>query len=136
MELSSGRMRVSNFRIAIRNSTPTCVILGFGIPAQPMLPMIAMPTTAGSGSEERSHALISDATNARKDGLRRSESRLSRGDSGSAAPVATARCDRRRTRASIVFTREAWQLLAANFERVLRDPCDLEGRGAMLLGAY
>jgi alcohol dehydrogenase len=133
MELSSGRMRVSNFRIAIRNSTPTCVILGFGIPAQPMLPMIAMPTTAGSGSEERSHAPISDATNARKDGLRRSESRLSRGDSGSAAPVASARCDRRRTRA---FTREAWQLLAANFERVLRDPCDLEGRGAMLLGAH
>src|ERR1035438_8215877 len=42
----------------------------------------------------------------------------------------------RRTAASIVFAREAWQLLAANFERVLRDPCDLEARGAMLLGAH
>jgi len=42
----------------------------------------------------------------------------------------------RRTPASIVFAREAWQLLAANFGRVLRDPCDLEARGAMLLGAH
>jgi alcohol dehydrogenase len=34
------------------------------------------------------------------------------------------------------FAREAWRLLAANFDRVLRDPCDLEARGAMLLGAH
>jgi alcohol dehydrogenase len=35
-----------------------------------------------------------------------------------------------------LFAREAWQLLAANFERVLRDPGDAEARGAMLLGAH
>ncbi len=42
----------------------------------------------------------------------------------------------RRTTASLVFAREAWELLAANFDRVLRDPADLEARGAMLLGAH
>jgi len=42
----------------------------------------------------------------------------------------------RRTPASILFAREAWRLLAANFARVLRDSCDLEARGAMLLGAH
>src|SRR5262249_39008850 len=32
--------------------------------------------------------------------------------------------------------RQAWQQLAANFERVLTTPADLEARSAMLLGAH
>ena len=35
-----------------------------------------------------------------------------------------------------MFAREAWRLLEANLETVLREPDDLEARGAMQLGAY
>ena len=37
---------------------------------------------------------------------------------------------------SDIFSREAWRLLEANYERVLAHPADLEARGAMQLGAY
>jgi alcohol dehydrogenase len=37
---------------------------------------------------------------------------------------------------SDIFSREAWRLLEANYERVLANPADLEARGAMQLGAY
>jgi alcohol dehydrogenase len=42
----------------------------------------------------------------------------------------------RRNTLSQFFAREAWSLLAANYDRVLRDPGDLEARGAMQLGAH
>src|SRR5438874_13552440 len=35
-----------------------------------------------------------------------------------------------------MFAREAWQLLEANLEKVLREPTDLEARGDMQLGAF
>src|SRR5205807_10165405 len=42
----------------------------------------------------------------------------------------------KRSPASQGFAREAWRLLSENFERVLRDPGDLEARGAMQIGAH
>jgi alcohol dehydrogenase len=42
----------------------------------------------------------------------------------------------KRTAASDLFAREAWRLLDANYERVLRAPSDVAARGAMLLGAH
>jgi alcohol dehydrogenase len=42
----------------------------------------------------------------------------------------------RRTALSECFSREAWLLLNTNYERILRNPEDLEARGAMLIGAH
>jgi alcohol dehydrogenase len=127
---------------------------GFGKAARPMLPMIAIPTTAGTGSEAQSYALISDAATHVKMAcgdpkaafraaildplLTRSQPREVTATAGydAISHAVESYVSTRRTPASIVFAREAWQLLAANFARVLRDPCDSEARGAMLLGAH
>jgi alcohol dehydrogenase class IV len=127
---------------------------GFGKAARPMLPMIAIPTTAGTGSEAQSYALISDAATHVKMAcgdpkaafraaildplLTRSQPREVTATAGydAISHAVESYVTTRRTPASIVFAREAWQLLAANFARVLRDPCDVEARGAMLLGAH
>ena len=42
----------------------------------------------------------------------------------------------RRNPLSHMFAREAWRLLAPNFEKVLATPDDLTARGAMQLGAH
>jgi alcohol dehydrogenase len=42
----------------------------------------------------------------------------------------------KRNHVSQMFAREAWQLLEANFEKVLRNPDDLDARGAMQMGAF
>ena len=127
---------------------------GFGKAARPMLPMIAIPTTAGTGSEAQSYALISDAATHVKmacgdakaafraaildPALTRSQPREVTATAGydAISHAVESYVTTRRTAASIVFAREAWQLLAGNFERVLRDPGDMEARGAMLLGAH
>jgi alcohol dehydrogenase len=127
---------------------------GFGKAPRPMLPMIAVPTTAGTGSEAQSYALISDAATHAKMAcgdpkaafraaildplLTRSQPREVTAAAGydAISHAVESYVTTRRTPVSILFAREAWQLLAANFESVLRDPGDLEARGAMLLGAH
>ncbi|MGZ8847237.1 MAG: iron-containing alcohol dehydrogenase, partial [Pyrinomonadaceae bacterium] len=128
--------------------------LGYGKAAKPMLPMIAIPTTAGTGSEAQNYALISDAE---------THVKMACGDPKAAFRVAlldpmltlsqpktitaTAGFDAiahavetyvttKRNPLSEVFSREAWRLLEPNFEVVIKEPNNLSARSAMQLGAY
>ena len=128
--------------------------VGYGKATKPMLPMIAIPTTAGTGSEAQSYAVISDAkTHAKMAcGDPKAAFRLALLDpaltlSQPTTITATAGFDAithavetyvttKRNPFSEVFSREAWRLLEANYERVLAEPNDLAARSAMQLGAY
>jgi len=126
---------------------------GVGKALKAMLPMIAVPTTAGTGSETQSFALISDA---------KTHAKMACGDKKASCRVAVLDPEltvsqplrvtaltgidavshaletfvtSRRNPVSLAFSREAWRLLAGNFSRVLDDPTDLSARGSMLLGA-
>lgn len=128
--------------------------LGYGKATRPLLPMIGIPTTAGTGSEAQSYALISDAE---------THVKMACGDPGAAFraalldPALTVSQPRgitatsgfdaishavetfvttKRNQLSDVFAREAWRLLELNYERVLAQPGDLEARGAMQMGAH
>ena len=128
--------------------------LGYGKATQPMLPMIAIPTTAGTGSEGQSYALISDAETHAKmacgdpkvafrvalldPALTVSQPRSITATSGfdAIAHAVETYVTTKRNPLSELFSREAWRLLEPNYERVLTQPDNLEARGAMQLGAY
>ncbi len=128
--------------------------LGYGKAARPLLPMIGIPTTAGTGSEAQSYALISDAETHHKmacgdvtasfrvalldPALTLSQPRSITATSGfdAIAHAVETYVTTRRSGISEFFSREAWRLLEANYETVLNQPDDLEARGAMQLGAH
>ena len=120
---------------------------------KPFLPFIAIPTTAGTGSECQSYALIADEETHQK---------MACGDSKVVAqcalldPTLTVTQPRhvtastgldaighaletlvttKRNAKSHIFAREAFSLLQANFSIVLAQPTHLIARGAMQLGA-
>jgi len=119
-----------------------------------MLPMIAIPTTAGTGSEGQSYALISDEETHAKmacgdpkaafrvalldPALTVSQPRSITATSGfdAIAHAVETFVTTKRNPVSELFSREAWRLLEPNYERVLSQPDNLEARGAMQLGAY
>lgn len=126
---------------------------GFGLARKPMLPSIGVPTTAGTGSESQSFALIADETTHLKMacGDRKAAFRIAILDpeltlSQPASVTAVTGIDAvthaiesyvstRANWLSRSFSREAWRLLSEGFARVLREPKDLAARGKMQLGA-
>jgi alcohol dehydrogenase len=127
---------------------------GFGKAGRPMLPSIGIPTTAGTGSEAQAYALISDPETHRKMAcgdpkatfrvtildpeLTVSQPREVAAAAGfdAISHAVESFVTKKRTPISDLFAREAWRLLEANYETVLRDPENIEARGAMLLGAH
>jgi alcohol dehydrogenase len=126
---------------------------GIGKAIKPMLPMIAVPTTAGTGSETQSFALISDAkTHAKMAcGDKKASFRVALLDPeltltqparvtaltgiDAVAHALESYVARTRNPASMAFSREAWLLLGGNFAHVLDNPKDLDARSGMQLGA-
>lgn len=126
---------------------------GVGKATADMLPMIAVPTTAGTGSEAQSFALISDAD---------SHVKMACGDPRAACRVALldpvltitqppqvtaltgidaishaveTYVTKPRNAMSLTFSRRAFSLLAAGFPNVLKNPEDIEARSQMQVGA-
>ncbi|MDG2469293.1 MAG: iron-containing alcohol dehydrogenase [Pirellulaceae bacterium] len=126
---------------------------GVGKASSEMLPMIAVPTTAGTGSEMQSFALISDSD---------THVKMACGDKRAACRVAILDPDltltqptqvtaltgidaishaletfvtTKRNTISNFFSKESWRLLATHFRTVMKNPNDVEARGAMQLGA-
>jgi alcohol dehydrogenase len=127
---------------------------GYGKAQKPTLPMIGIPTTAGTGSEAQTYALISDAETHEKlaCGDPKIAFRIALLDPAltvSQPPSVTATSGfdaiahavetfvtTKRNPLSESFSRQAWKLLESNYERVLNNPQDIEARGAMQLGAF
>jgi alcohol dehydrogenase len=126
---------------------------GVGKATKPMLPLIAVPTTAGTGSECQSFALIADE---------KTHNKMACGDPKAAPCVAildplltvtqprqVAACagidavahavetavTKKRNALSWLYSREAFRLTAANLDYVFQQPDNLEARAAMQLGA-
>jgi alcohol dehydrogenase len=126
---------------------------GVGKATGDLLPMIAVPTTAGTGSESQSFALISDA---------HTHVKMACGDPRAACKIAIldprltltqpprvtaltgidalshaieTYVTTRRNAISLTHARRAFGWLASGFPAVLDDPNDLEGRSQMQLGA-
>jgi alcohol dehydrogenase len=126
---------------------------GVGKATTDMLPMIAVPTTAGTGSETQSFALISDAeTNVKMAcGDKRAAFKIALLDpkltlTQPARVTALTGIDALahaletfvtmpRNPMSLAFSREAWDLLSPALPKVLVEPDDLASRSDMQLGA-
>lgn len=127
---------------------------GFGRATEPLMPSIGIPTTAGTGSEAQSYALISDSNSHRK---------MACGDPTGRFravildPELTASAPRRVAAAagldavshavetyvttshnpiSTMLARQAWMLLEPNLEASLQDGAAIKTRGRVLLAAH
>ena len=127
---------------------------GYGNVPKPLLPMIAVPTVAGSGNEAQTSCSICDSDDGSKvicgdpkiffrtalldANLTLGQSAAATGANGYDAigRAVETLFSTRRTPISECFSREAYRLLDSGFGRALRAPQDLAARSAMLLGAH
>ena len=138
----------------LRNGGTIANYRGYGKAGTPLLPMIGIPTTAGTGSEAQSYAVIADAATHMK---------MACGDPSAAVRVAILDPDltktapqhvmamagydaiahavetavtTKRTGLSDTFSHQAWRLLSDAFERLLLHPADADARAGMVLGSH
>ena len=127
---------------------------GYGLARKPLLPMIAVPTTAGTGSEAQSYAVIADSATHMKMAcgdpkLAFAAAILDPDLTVSQPPAVTAAAGfdalahavetavtTRRTPISTLFSHAAFRLIEPHYERTLADPGDVDARAAMQLGAF
>src|SRR5688500_14759196 len=127
---------------------------GYGHAGTPLLPMIGVPTTAGTGSEAQSYAVIADAETHMKMacGDPTAAFRVAILDpelttTAPASVTAIAGYDAlthavetsvtlRRTAIPDMLSERAWALLSGAYERVLAHPEDMDARARMMLGAH
>ena len=121
---------------------------------KPMLPSIGIPTTAGTGSEAQSFALISQEGTHQKMACGDKKAQFQTVILDPALTVTAPKgvtaatgidaishavesyVSTRRNPISQMFAKEAWRLLEQSFEVVVRDPENIEARSRMLLGAH
>ncbi|MCU0789221.1 MAG: iron-containing alcohol dehydrogenase [Verrucomicrobia bacterium] len=126
---------------------------GVGKATKPMLPLLAIPTTAGTGSECQSAALITredthqkmaclDPKAAARIALLDPELTLSQPERVAActgidalAHAVESAVTTRRNPISQTFSRQSYRLCSQNLPRVFAEPHNLEARGRMQLGA-
>ena len=126
---------------------------GWNKATKPMLPSIAIPTTAGTGSECQSYALIADSA---------SHAKMACGDPKAAPKIAIldpeltlsqprsitaftgidtithaveTAVTKKRNALSLMYSHEAFKLAIASFAQVLRAPKDIDARARMQLAA-
>ena len=121
---------------------------------KPLLPFIAVPTTAGTGSDAQSAALITDPDTHAKMACwdRKALPRLAILDPeltatqppkvaaatgiDAIAHAVESSASTKRNETSRELSRAAWELLEPAYERAVRDPSDTRARERMLLGAH
>lgn len=140
--------------VLVTNPGPAISYRGFDLLKEPGVPLIAIPTTAGTGSETTPNAVFTDRREMRKFGINTElyVPRLALVD-----PLLTLSCPRSvtvssgldalvhtvesyvangATPISRMYSREAFRLLMVHLPRVIEQPDDVQVRAALQLAAF